>query len=263
VVCSKTDYKLVDLEAQTDVEIFRDVVFGPELGVAIFLERDALDGFPSNEGVVADEGSAISTAYGVLDRGVYKVGEVGDAVFKGVINDLHDTRSMLEESDFGTLVHLERTVEETVFGNASVGIDDENDLADTDVATCPCPALIFLKHRCHSLLVQLILIVNSQVVLRTVTLCTSFGHESDELVLNTQRKVQTVVHVRCLLEMARTDEVLLISTLLSIIGLYLREETAFFLAGLVVLRSSYPTNVVELVEGLTRLLHLWRTASHT
>ena len=44
---------------------------GPEFCMAVFLEGDALDGFPADEGVVAYEGGAVAASDGVGDRGVY------------------------------------------------------------------------------------------------------------------------------------------------------------------------------------------------
>ena len=49
-----------------------------------------MDGFPADEGVVADEGGAVAVSDGELDGGVDQVGEVADSVLEGVVDDLED-----------------------------------------------------------------------------------------------------------------------------------------------------------------------------
>lgn len=43
-----------------------------------------------------------------------------------MVRDLHNARGVLDYSDLGTLLKFADGVGKTVFGNSSVGIDDEN-----------------------------------------------------------------------------------------------------------------------------------------
>jgi hypothetical protein len=45
------------------------------------------------------------------------------AVFKHVVDNLHDTRAVLNNCDFGTLVHLQCSVEKTVNRNSSIAVN--------------------------------------------------------------------------------------------------------------------------------------------
>jgi hypothetical protein len=115
MVCCEPDYEPSHLQTEGNVEIFGDVGVGPEFSLVIFGERDGLNGFPADEGVVADEGGAVTVADGELDGRVDEVGEVGYAVFKDVVDDLQDARGVLQQSDFGGFVHFEGAEEEAVF----------------------------------------------------------------------------------------------------------------------------------------------------
>ena len=59
---------------------------------------------PAVESVVADERSIVTTSNSELNGCVDEVGEVGDAVFEDVVDDLQDTRGVLKERDFRAFV---------------------------------------------------------------------------------------------------------------------------------------------------------------
>jgi hypothetical protein len=54
-------------------------------------------------------------------------GEMGDTVLEKVVRDLHDTGRMLNNGDIGALFELADSVNQAVFRNSSVRIDDKND----------------------------------------------------------------------------------------------------------------------------------------
>jgi hypothetical protein len=45
------------------------------------------------------------------------------AVFKCIVDNLHDTRSMLENGDFGTLVHFQSAIQQAVHGDTCVAVN--------------------------------------------------------------------------------------------------------------------------------------------
>jgi len=100
---------------------------------------------------VADKRSDVATGDCVFDLGVYHVREESDAVFEECYNlesisycdsededhtvgDVHDTTSVLHDTTVRVMLHLTDAVEHAIAGYTSVGIDDENVVADADVA---------------------------------------------------------------------------------------------------------------------------------
>lgn len=59
------------------------------------------------------------------------------AVLKGVVDYLHDARPVLEDGDLRALVHLQGTVVEGIDRDSCVTVDDQDELADTNVALSP------------------------------------------------------------------------------------------------------------------------------
>ncbi len=43
---------------------------------------------------------------------------------------------MLQDTDIGALDHFGSSVEEAVFGNTSIGVDEQDQVADTNIAPC-------------------------------------------------------------------------------------------------------------------------------
>jgi hypothetical protein len=114
----------VALEAERHVEVFRHVRLGPEFLVAVFVHvRDLLHRRPTEDGVVADKRGHVAVGHRVLDGGVDQVGEEGDAVFKVVVDDLHDARGKLHDSDIGRLLHFRDRVKEAVGGHTGIGVN--------------------------------------------------------------------------------------------------------------------------------------------
>jgi len=100
---------------------------------------------------VADEGSDVATGDRVFDLRVYHVREESDAVFEECCNlrlesycglegedhtvgNVHDTTSVLHDTTVRVMLHFTDAVEHAVAGNTGVGVDDENVVADADVA---------------------------------------------------------------------------------------------------------------------------------
>lgn len=78
-VGAKSDNVTCDLQTERHVEIFGDVGLGPELLVTIFVfVRNFLNGSPSQDCIVADEGRHVTICDGVANGGVDEVGEEGD-----------------------------------------------------------------------------------------------------------------------------------------------------------------------------------------
>lgn len=50
-----------------------------------------------------------------------------DTVLEEVMGDLHNARGVLDDSTFGTRFKFRNRVDEAVFGNPSIGVDDQND----------------------------------------------------------------------------------------------------------------------------------------
>jgi hypothetical protein len=102
VVTSKADNVTSDLQAKCDIEVLRHVALRPKADVTFFIRRvsNRLDGFPSQEGIVTDERSDLTTANRKPDCSVHEVGEVGDAVLEVVPRYLHDAGGVLDDSDF-------------------------------------------------------------------------------------------------------------------------------------------------------------------
>lgn len=59
------------------------------------------------------------------------------AVLKGVVDYLHNAGSVLKDGDFRALVHLQGAVVERINRNSCITVDDQDELADTDVALSP------------------------------------------------------------------------------------------------------------------------------
>lgn len=59
-VSCKAHDKARSLQPERHIEIFRDMTFRPELLDTILHEGDTLNGFPSEEGIVADERRTIT-----------------------------------------------------------------------------------------------------------------------------------------------------------------------------------------------------------
>jgi len=94
---------------------------------------------------VADEGGDVAGGHAETDSGVNEIREEGDAVFEIVIRDLHDARGELDDGYAGRLFHFAGGIEETVFRHTGVGVDDEDIVANTDVAVSP-GAAVFLEN---------------------------------------------------------------------------------------------------------------------
>jgi hypothetical protein len=77
-ICGKSDNEAGSLKTQGYVKIFRNVSLRPKLKLPIFHKRDALEGFPSEEGIVADEWRTVTATYWKLDEEINEIGEVSN-----------------------------------------------------------------------------------------------------------------------------------------------------------------------------------------
>ncbi|KAI6749400.1 hypothetical protein HG530_015239 [Fusarium avenaceum] len=216
VVSSQTTHHTSHLNSQTDIEILRDVSVGPPLGnfVGWINKRDTLYSLPAKESVVADERCDIAGTNTVLDGCVDNVGEVGDTVLEDVVGNLHDSGTVLENSDFRTLVHLESTVKKTVDGDTSITVDEQDDLTHTDVSLSPGLSLVSIDHVLQSLIVESIIIFGREVIVAASTTLALKLSEAMHLILNTVGESKAVVHVTGLLELTLADKSKLVSTAL-------------------------------------------------
>ena len=191
---------------------------------------------PPQEGVVTDKGCDLTRADRVTNGRVDKVGEEGDTVLEVVVSNLHDTSGVLNNSNLGVEEHLSSTIKKTVDRNTSIRINDEDDLADANVAGSPSLRSLG-ENTGQGLLVKILFLglVNHVSALSAVL---GLNHVH-KVLLDLLGDVQSVVHVGSLLELAGTDEALLA----------------------VVLRTSDPTNVVVVVELATPLDLLLRDTS--
>jgi len=100
---------------------------------------------------VADKGSDVATGDCVFDLRVHHVREESDAVFEECCNlklgsycgiegedhtvgNVHDTTGMLHDTTVRVVLHFTDAVEHAIARYTGVGVDDENVVADADVA---------------------------------------------------------------------------------------------------------------------------------
>ena len=130
---------------------------------------------------------------------VDQVGEEGDAVLKVRVHDLHDARRELQDADVGRLLHLGHGVEEAICWYTSVGIDEQDIIANSDIAVGPCTTVL-LECLLQRLLIRLSLIMLAPL-----------GGAVDglQLLLDNAGNIEGVVHIRRLLELALALEAIL------------------------------------------------------
>ena len=88
---SKTNDISVTLQTERHIEVLADHIFRPKLLLTIVIfPRDLLDGFPAQNGVVADERGDVAIGYGVTDGTIQEVRKEGNAIFEVCIRYLHD-----------------------------------------------------------------------------------------------------------------------------------------------------------------------------
>jgi hypothetical protein len=74
---------------------------------------------------------------------VDKIREESDTIFEVVVGDLHDTTAKLDDGNTRTLLHLRSSVQQAVFENTSIWIDDENIITDPNMTISPCSVILF------------------------------------------------------------------------------------------------------------------------
>lgn len=92
--------------------------------------------------------------------------------------------------------------------HSGVAINEENELSETDVASSPGSSLIRLNYFLHSDLVKLVLFIDSD--LSGGVFLFEFGKHAEELILNTNGEIQTVVHVTRFLELTLAEITILL-----------------------------------------------------
>ena len=113
----------LDLKSESHVEVFGHVRLGPEHVLAVFHGGDVLQGGPAEDCVVTDKGCDVSIGDAVVDSSVDEIREEGNAVFEVVVRHLHHSGGKLKDGYFWRLFHLTDSVEQTVFGYLSIGVN--------------------------------------------------------------------------------------------------------------------------------------------
>lgn len=195
----ETNNVAVTLETQGHVEVFRHSILSPELLVVVLVKVGyLLDSLPAENSVVTDEGCDVTVGDGVFDGRIDQVGEIGDTVLEEGPGDLHDTGGELHDADFLTALHLGDGVKDTILWHTGVGVDNDNVVADTNVAVCPRTSVLVedLLQR-GTVGLGLVILVPVDVAVERVEL--GFDVAADH---------HTEIHVGGLLELSLTDETL-------------------------------------------------------
>ena len=120
------------MQTKGHVKVLRHLVLRPDLAFPVRVDKGSiLQSTPAKERVVTDERGDFTVGTPQADALVDTTGKMGDAVLKILPVDLHDTRFVLNDSDFRGFGHLECGVMKAVFGYDGVRVDDEDNLSDT------------------------------------------------------------------------------------------------------------------------------------
>ena len=181
-----------DLESERHVEIFGYVRLAPVFLNAIFLKRDFLDRTPAQNRIVADERRHIAGRNTETDSGVNQVREEGNPVLEVIVRYLHYTAAELDDRHSWGKLHLRRCIEETVFGNTGIGVNNENVVTDPNVPVSP-RTTVFRENSFEA----------SFVSVSFIYLC-PVGRTIDQLqcLFDFIRDPHTVVHVGSFLELS-------------------------------------------------------------
>ena len=226
------------LKAKGHVEIFRHSDLGPVLFWVTVLTAvsDVLNCRPAKNSIVANERRDIAVCNCKRDGGVDKIREEGDAAFEESVGNVHDTGLELNDGNLRRLLHFAYSIQEAVLGHTGIGVDDQNVVADSNVAISPSPALVLF----HDLL-QAAHVSIGLVFLSPCTRSVNLG----ELVLDPSAHRHGIVHVRSLLEFASSYE----------------GGRSVFGFG-IVLRSSDPSDVMFIIKVFALLALLFRNQLH-
>jgi len=105
-VCSPSEHPALGLEGESNLEVFRDVRFGPNSGSSVIrVDLGAfLDSRPSEESIVTDERSDITVGDHERDGDLKHGSEEGHGVLEEVVGDLHDSGSVLTGRQSGPVI---------------------------------------------------------------------------------------------------------------------------------------------------------------
>jgi len=129
--------------------------------------------------------------------------------------DLTTYRSLLQNGSPGVLFHLRSSVKQAVTRDLSVGVDDQNVVAESDVTCSHVSLMLFYNKARYQLTISpsttLIFLnnINECLCIRTSLIIYSPGSmtiQREHLLLNTDANPHAIVHVGCLLELASTDK---------------------------------------------------------
>lgn len=156
---------------------------------------------------MANKGRNVSVGDAVPDGRVDEVGKESDAHFEVVGCDVHDTGGKLKDGDLGGDLKFADSIEETVGGNAGIGVDyrmldmimtvtvkltDEDIVADPNIAISPSGAVgrvnSFTQSPCGSL----------SFIGRSPVVCSL---KIDKFVFHGAGDPESEVHVRCFLKL--------------------------------------------------------------
>jgi len=80
---------------------------------------------------MANERSYVARGHAKANGGIDEIGEKGYAVFEIIVCNLHDAGGELDDGYARSLFHFAGRIEETVFGDTGIRIDDQDIVANT------------------------------------------------------------------------------------------------------------------------------------
>lgn len=173
--------------------------FRPKLLVAVVVRvRNLLDGGPPKHSVMSDEWSHVAVGHRILDGGVDQVGEEGDAVLEESVNHLHYPAGELHDAHVWGTLHFAYRVQQTVCGHPRVAVDQQDVVANSDVAVGP-HARRLVQDTLKRLIVGTRLVVSCPGGWTLIAL---------QVVLDLARQHEPVVHVRRFFELAPPHKLL-------------------------------------------------------
>lgn len=130
-----------------------------------------------------------------MDSCIDEISEGGDACLEEAGGDIHDAGE-LENGDLRRLVELADRVYNSFFGDARVGVDDQNVVTNANIAFCPCSPQLIVEHLGKTFLIRYLLLILGP---------NDAAFDLQQLVFHLQTDSEDKVHIRRFLELASPD----------------------------------------------------------